>query len=139
MPEFTVSANGEHPSTGADYKTLLDKAVTEVLETIPDTALRAPTPPAQRIKPRPETKYGLVDTLTINFLQRFAADAERFHTILFAHLDGSQPLDANTTRVLLKLLDIIGTACDDIDLHSGKAAPKKTKGPATPPVPAMRS
>jgi hypothetical protein len=93
--------------------------------------------PPKRVRPRPETKLGLVDTFTINFLQRFADDADRFHGLLIQHLDGTRVLDANQTRVLLRILDIVHEACADIELHTQKS--KSGPSSAKPPAPAMRS
>ena len=118
---------------------VMSQALSMVQATVSDMQQKpeeAPTPP-KRVRPRPETKLGLVDTFTINFLQRFADDADRFHSLLIHHLDGTGVLDANQTRVLLRILDIVHEACADIELHNHKGKP--TAGAAKPPPPAMRS
>jgi hypothetical protein len=106
-------------------------------ELITDT-LPTAVKPQQRPRPQPERKAGLVDRLTVEFLQAFANDSERFHKILINHLDGTHVLDTNQTRVVLRILDIVHQACADIDLHK-PVAKAPNGGSIKPPPPAMRT
>ena len=134
MPEFVLDG-----SSGNAAETLM-KIVggLKPATTVEHTSTPEPKVGPKRIKPKPEMKYGLVDQLTINFLSKWAEDADRFHAILLDHLEGTRTLDVNQTRILLRVLDIVADACGDIELHTAKPA-KKQNGAAKPPAPAMRS
>ena len=93
-----------------------------------------------RRRGRNGAKAHSLDEFAIGFLDRLVEDQERFHNLLMAHLDGTNKLNSEQTRVLLKILDMIEKAVSDIEVGKGRT-PKGTltKGKELPQVPMMGS